>query len=67
MAKTTKAPAEDFSYIEEMPKPRLKKFIVKNFSCIGDTPVEIDLNDIVVLVGANNCKGYSIEHCPFSN
>lgn len=60
MAKTTKAPAEDFSYIEEMPKPRLKKLIVKNFRCIGDTPVEIDLNDIVVLVGANNAGKSSI-------
>ncbi|MDM8173174.1 AAA family ATPase [Olivibacter sp. 47] len=60
MAKTTKAPAEDFSYIEEMPKPRLKKLIVKNFRCIGATPVEIDLNDIVVLVGANNAGKSSI-------
>lgn len=33
---------------------KLKKLIVKNFRCIGSTPVEIDLDDIVVLVGPNN-------------
>lgn len=33
---------------------KLKKLIVKNFRCIGSTPVEIELNDIVVLVGPNN-------------
>ena len=33
---------------------KLKKLIIKNFRCIGNTPVEIELNDIVVLVGPNN-------------
>lgn len=41
-------------------KPRLTKLIVKNFRCIGTTPVSIDLNDIVVLVGANNVGKSSI-------
>lgn len=34
--------------------PRLRKLIVKNFRCIGKQPVEIDLAEIVVLVGPNN-------------
>lgn len=33
---------------------KLKKLVIKNFRCIGNTPVEIELNDIVVLVGPNN-------------
>jgi putative ATP-dependent endonuclease of OLD family len=33
---------------------RVKKLIIKNFRCIGDMPVEVDLDDIVVLVGPNN-------------
>ena len=37
-----------------MPNPRLTKLIVKNFRCIGSTGVEIELDDIVVLVGPNN-------------
>ncbi|MCX6828350.1 MAG: AAA family ATPase [candidate division Zixibacteria bacterium] len=36
------------------PRPRLVKLVVKNFRCIGATPVTIDLDDIVVLVGPNN-------------
>jgi putative ATP-dependent endonuclease of OLD family len=51
------------SLISEDPaiqKPRLTKLIVKNFRCIGTTPVSIDLNDIVVLVGANNVGKSSI-------
>lgn len=59
MAKTTKV-VEDLSYIDEMPRPRLKKLIVKNFRCIGPKGVEIDLDDIVVLVGANNVGKSSI-------
>ncbi|MBL8003548.1 MAG: AAA family ATPase [Candidatus Kapabacteria bacterium] len=35
-------------------KPRLTRLIIKNFRCIGSIPVEIELDDIVVLVGANN-------------
>ena len=41
-------------------KPRLVKLIVKNYRCIGATPVEIDLDDIVILVGANNTGKSSI-------
>lgn len=41
-------------------KPRLIKLIVTNFRCIGTTPVSIDLDDIVVLVGANNVGKSSI-------
>ncbi|HTF03014.1 MAG TPA: AAA family ATPase [Bacteroidia bacterium] len=44
----------------EIKKPRLIKLIVRNYRCIGTTPVEIDLNDIVVLVGANNVGKSSI-------
>ena len=42
------------------PKPRLVKLIIKNFRCIGSTPVTIDLNEIVVLVGPNNTGKSSI-------
>ncbi len=41
-------------------RPRLDKLIVKNFRCIGTTPVSIDLDDIVVLVGPNNVGKSSI-------
>lgn len=33
---------------------KLRKLIIRNLGCIGDTPVEIDLDDVVVLVGRNN-------------
>lgn len=59
MAKTVKT-TEDFSYMETMLRPRLKKLIVKNFRCIGNQPVEIELDDIVVLVGPNNAGKSSI-------
>lgn len=42
------------------PRPRLCKIIIKNFRTIGNNPVEIDLDDIVVLVGANNAGKSSI-------
>lgn len=45
---------------EEQPRPRLTKLIVKNFKCIGENPVEIELDDIVVLVGPNNVGKSSI-------
>jgi putative ATP-dependent endonuclease of the OLD family len=41
-------------------RPRLTKLIIKNFRCIGRNPVEIDLDDIVVLVGENNVGKSSI-------
>ncbi|HEU4552460.1 MAG TPA: AAA family ATPase [Chitinophaga sp.] len=56
MAKT-KRPVVDVSLESSdpaVPKPRLVKLIIKNYRCIGPVPVEIDLNEIVVLVGANN-------------
>jgi len=43
-----------------VPKPRLVKLIVKNFRCIGPASVEIELDDIVILVGANNVGKSSI-------
>ncbi|QQS38213.1 MAG: AAA family ATPase [Ignavibacteriales bacterium] len=41
-------------------KPRLNKLIIKNFRSIGQKPVEIELDDIVVLVGPNNVGKSSI-------
>jgi putative ATP-dependent endonuclease of OLD family len=45
---------------ETTARPRLTKLIIKNFRTIGSNPVEIDLDDIVVLVGANNTGKSSI-------
>lgn len=62
MAKTKNVVVE-VSLVSEDPtvaKPRLTKLIIRNYRCIGPTPVEIDLNDIVVLVGANNVGKSSI-------
>lgn len=42
------------------PRPRLHKLTISNFRCIGSTPVEIELDDIVVLVGPNNAGKSSI-------
>lgn len=41
-------------------RPRLHKLIVKNFCAIGETAVEVELDDIVVLVGPNNAGKSSI-------
>lgn len=63
MAKAKAMAVAAVSLISDDPaiqKPRLTKLIVKNFRCIGTTPVSIDLNDIVVLVGANNVGKSSI-------
>jgi putative ATP-dependent endonuclease of OLD family len=38
----------------QIPRPRLNKLKVSNFRCIGNQPVEIELDDIVILVGPNN-------------
>lgn len=54
---------ETISLISEntyIPKPRLKKLKIKNFRSIGKIPIEIDLDEIVVLVGANNAGKSSI-------
>jgi len=45
---------------DSLPRPRLTKLIIKNFRMIGAEPVVIDLDDIVVLVGANNTGKSSI-------
>ena len=42
------------------PRPRLHKLIIKNFRAIGNAPVEIELDEIVVLVGPNNVGKSSI-------
>jgi putative ATP-dependent endonuclease of the OLD family len=60
MAKGAKAVATLVSADPDIPNPRLVKLIVRNYRCIGSTPVEIELNDIVVLVGANNVGKSSI-------
>lgn len=41
-------------------RPRLVRLIIRNFRCIGSTPVTIDLDDIVVLVGPNNVGKSSV-------
>lgn len=38
----------------ELTSAKVKRLIIRNFRCIGSEPVEIDLDDIVVLVGPNN-------------
>ncbi|MDN4865728.1 ATP-dependent nuclease [Priestia megaterium] len=45
---------------QESQRPRLQKLIIKNFRAIGHNPVEIELDDIVVLVGPNNAGKSSI-------
>ncbi|MBA3898919.1 MAG: AAA family ATPase [Bacteroidetes bacterium] len=63
MAKTKKVSEPIVALVSddpEIPKPRLTKLVIKNFRCIGSTPVSIDLNEIVVLVGANNVGKSSI-------
>lgn len=44
----------------QIAKPRLSKLFIKNFRCIGSEGIEIDLDDIVVLVGNNNSGKSSI-------
>ena len=46
----------------QSPRPRLHKLKVSNFRCIGSEPVEIELDDIVVLVGPNNSGKSAILH-----
>lgn len=63
MAKTKKTVEPIVALVSENPevqKPRLTKLLIKNFRCIGSTPVNIDLDEIVVLVGANNVGKSSI-------
>ncbi len=49
-----KTATSEVTPLSSIPRPRLHKLRVSNFRCIGPTPVEIELDDIVVLVGPNN-------------
>lgn len=58
-----KAKEEIISLVSDdvnVPRPRLSKLVIKNFRTIGNIPVEIYLDDILVLVGANNVGKSSI-------
>lgn len=56
-----KADTEPVSLVTEGGgRPRLHKLIIRNFRSIGPSPVEIELDDIVVLVGPNNAGKSSI-------
>jgi putative ATP-dependent endonuclease of the OLD family len=59
-SKTAESAASLVSQNPDVPRPRLIKLIIKNFRCIGPKPVEIELDDIVVLVGENNVGKSSI-------
>lgn len=45
---------------ETAPRARIHKLTISNFRCIGQTPVTIELDEIVVLVGPNNAGKSSI-------
>ena len=45
---------------ETAPRARIHKLTISNFRCIGETPVTIELDEIVVLVGPNNAGKSSI-------
>lgn len=40
--------------------PSIKKLIIKNFGCIGNEAIEIDIDNIVILVGPNNASKSTI-------
>lgn len=44
----------------ELERGKLRSLSVRNFRCIGNNPVKVDLDDIVVLVGPNNSGKSSI-------
>ncbi|HTT97804.1 MAG TPA: AAA family ATPase, partial [Rhizomicrobium sp.] len=48
------------SDLADGPRPRLHKLVVRNFRSIGSAPVEIELDDVVILVGPNNAGKSSI-------
>jgi len=60
MAKKKVAEAETIGLDPNAPRPRLKRLVIRNFRAIGSNPVEIKLDDIVVLVGPNNVGKSSI-------
>src|SRR3989339_1937010 len=59
-AKTTEQEVGLVSKNPSVQKPRLQKLVIKNFRCIENKPVTIDLDDIVVLVGPNNVGKSSV-------
>jgi putative ATP-dependent endonuclease of OLD family len=62
MATAKKAAPERKAIADESvaPRARMHKLTIRNFRAIGKQPVEIELDDIVVLVGANNTGKSSI-------
>ncbi|HYF80669.1 MAG TPA: AAA family ATPase [Symbiobacteriaceae bacterium] len=54
-SKTTAVPIRSLG-----PRPRLVRLAIRNFRSIGTTPVSIELDDIVVLVGPNNAGKSSV-------
>lgn len=60
MGKRKAAGAEESTCDPNAPRPRLKRLVIRNFRAIGSSPVEIELDDIVVLVGPNNVGKSSI-------
>jgi len=61
MAKAKPTKASSSPVTEQLgPRPRLVKLSVRNFRCIGQSPVVVDLDDIVVLVGPNNVGKSSV-------
>lgn len=62
MANAKKAVAEKKLSPEDqvVPRARMHRLVIKNFRAIGKQAVEIELDDIVVLVGANNTGKSSI-------
>ena len=58
--KKAKTEEKSIEPTSQSPRPRLHKLTVSNFRCIGSQPVEIELDDIVVLVGPNNAGKSSI-------
>jgi putative ATP-dependent endonuclease of OLD family len=45
---------------KDLERGKLRSLSVRNFRCIGNNPVKVDLDDIVVLVGPNNSGKSSI-------
>jgi putative ATP-dependent endonuclease of the OLD family len=46
--------------VEQAPEGKIRKLTISNFRGIGTKPVEIEIDDIVVLVGPNNSGKSSI-------
>lgn len=52
--KATNEVVRDVDAIPVTAVTKLRKLIIQNFGCIGNSPVTVELDDIVVLVGPNN-------------